>query len=143
MGKITEWTTIKVPVKLANEVKRLAKERNIPPHKLLAEAIVAFKAKEYEFDRRIWYIMKLLMGYMNFRLTIMHKGNEDDVIEEAIVNFDYPLEQIQERLKAINREEREQIINMAKEWAKTLDGKKLARLTSAVKDVVFKVLAYA
>jgi len=137
-SKYLAWTSIKVPRVLANQIKSMARAEGIAPHKLIAKSVAAYKAHEKGFERRLWYAFKLMLVYGDFRALVKHDLADDKILK----SLDYVLWQIQTRLKVINKDEKEAILKLAQEYATTRSNRTLYKLNDAIRDVIFKILAY-
>jgi len=133
-----KWSTLKLPTSLYEEIKKLSKQEGLVPHKFLAKCVTTYKSYEKVFERRLWYAFKLMLVYGDFRSLVRH-GLADEKIMRSL---DYVLYQIEDRIKVINREEREAILKLAEEYMNTKSNRVLYKLNDKIRDVFFKILAY-
>lgn len=94
MGK--GWKRVNLPEVLTDYIDKLSKRENIPRWRIIARALSLYAANQDDFERRFWYVFKLLNGWCYVKVAI-------DLYNRNIVPELYVKEQIAKYLKTLNQ----------------------------------------
>jgi len=154
------WTSMKMPRKLYNEVKKIAEQEGLRPYQVVEKAVTMYIAQlehtkatdsrlryrdvKYYHPRSVYHAFKVLLAYADLRVMLRHQDKfAEEEIEKAMASFEYTLFRVTKDLKVLRREEIDMALKLIKEYRETKQGRILAQLNDLLREMFYRAVAVA
>jgi len=154
------WTSLKLPRKLYNEIKRVAEKEDLKPYQIVEKALtmyiaqlehtkatdvmLKYRSTRYYHPRSIYHCFKVLLAYADLRVMLKFPERfNDEEINNAVTRFEYTLFRVAKDLKVLRREEIDMALKLIKEYRETKQGRVLAQLNDLLREMFYRAVAVA